>query len=338
MGDINKNNWTLELAKKSLRQQFGATLKDLGTKNKAIVVLDGDLSSSTQTKIFGAAFPERFFNVGIAEQNMVGIANGLASSGKIAIASGFTSFTVGRGWEFIRLAAHDQLNVKICTTHAGLSNSRDGSSHQTVEDLALMLTIPGTRVYCPCDPLEIDPMLSEMIAEPGVCFLRMMRDPMPWVWNTAKFLKSPFIEMLYESSPDTVDVTIFSTGSMSCYNPKIAQLLEQKEIKARSVHLGRIKPLSEKSLELYLERTRVIITLEEHNIICGFGAMLCRIIAKLHPKPTLALGIQDRFGQSGKVEELYQEYGLTPEQIAQQILDFLPKKESKKKKTTTKND
>jgi transketolase len=197
-----------------------------------------------------------------------------------------------------------------------------------------MLTIPNTFVYCPCDLQELSLMFPKILQESGVCFLRMMRDALPWVWTDAKKFSPSFIEKIYESCSNIVDVTIFSTGSMSCFTPKIAKLLEENALTVRVVHLGRIKPIDGKNLIEFIDQTNAVITLEEHNIICGFGAMLCRIISEINPKPTLVVGIQDRFGQSGKVEELYQEYGLTPEQITQQILDFVPIKIERKKKSS----
>ena len=173
MGDYSNLNMNMEMAPKALRQAFGAKLKELGSSKPEIVVLDADLSSSTQTKGFAEEFPDRFFNIGIAEQDMVGIANGFAVSNKIPVISGFTCFTIGRAWEIIHTAAYDHLPIKICTTHAGLSNGRDGGSHQALEDLSTMAALGGTQIFTPCDPVECAQMLEYLVDQPGVCYMRM---------------------------------------------------------------------------------------------------------------------------------------------------------------------
>lgn len=316
-------NTELKNSQRSLRDQFGLSLKKIGSTFPNIVVLDADLSSSTKTKLFQDAFPDRFFNIGIAEQNMMGIAIGLANSGKIPVVSGFSCFTIPRSWELIRTAAYDQLPVKICTTHSGLSPAKDGGSHQSLEDIALISSIPNFFVYCPCDPVEVDQVLNKMININNPCYMRLMRSEMPWVFPEDYKFSDSFTELLYESNKKDVEVTIFSTGSMSCFTPKIVELVEKEQITIRVIHMGRIKPLNLEIIKKYIAKTKLIVTIEEHNSICGFGAQMAGFISQIKPTKMLIIGIEDEFGQSGTIEELYNHYGLTPEIISKKILNRL---------------
>ncbi|HME56286.1 MAG TPA: transketolase C-terminal domain-containing protein [Candidatus Lokiarchaeia archaeon] len=305
----------------SLRERFGDVLSNLGDENEQIVVLDADLSASTMTCKFGKKFPDRFFNAGIAEQNMMGMAMGLASTGKIPIVSGFTCFTVGRAWEFIKAAAYDDLAVKICTTHSGLSSGKDGGTHQSLEDLSLIASIPNTRIYCPCDPSEIQPMLEKMIAEPGVGYLRLMRNSLPLLWKAEHVFSDDFIETIQQSSENITDITIFSTGSMSAFMPEVISILQEQGLTIHAMHVGRIKPLLPNCIEQCIGKTRLIVTVEEHNVINGFGAQLSRLACEKMPARIITIGIDDKFGQSGSQDELYEAYGLKPCQIANKISD-----------------
>jgi transketolase len=224
-------NKELEISNKSLREQFGITLAELGDNIENIVVLDSDLSTSTKTKYFAEKFPSRFFNIGIAEQNTVGIAIGLANSGKIPIIGGFTCFTIGRAWEFIRAAAYDNQPIKICSTHSGLSAEKDGGSHQSLEDLSLLSSIPSLQIFTPCDPYEVKQLLLHVIELEGPCYIRLMRNNLPWIWNKNEDFAPFDTKLVYESISNDVDVTIFSIGSMTCFTPKIADLLITKRIK-----------------------------------------------------------------------------------------------------------
>jgi transketolase len=316
---LSNVNYQTEPAFSSLRDHFGKIIVELGAEEEKIVVLDADLSSSTKTKHFGAKFPERFFNMGIAEQNMMGVANGLSASGKIPIVSGFTCFSVGRAWEFIRNAAYDKANIKICTTHAGLSAGRDGGSHQAIEDLALIGTIPGTTIYCPCDPYEVELMLRNMILIPGIVYMRLMRNHLPWIYKSIDKVPNNFITTIYESSTDKVKLTIFSMGSMSSHTPKLIKPLEKDGFTIRIVHFGIVKPLPKEIIKDLCSKTDLIVSLEEHNIVAGFGAQISRIIALYNPLPLMTIGIEDQFGQSGSVSELYREYGLDISSILEKI-------------------
>jgi transketolase len=319
-------NHSQKNSEQSQRAVFGKTLVELGKIHPNLVVLDADLSSSTKTDLFARAFPARFINVGIAEQNMIGIAIGLADAGKIPIVSGFTCFTLSRGWDMIRAAASDHHPVKLCTTHAGLSPDLDGGSHQALEDLALMGTIPDIEIYCPADPREIRPMLDQMLVYRGVSYLRLMRNPLPGLWTESNFPDnySPTQpHLIYETHGDMVDITLFSTGSMSCYFPPIISQLQNAQKSVRCIHLGKIRPLSPKSLLPFWEKSKSIVTLEEHNVAAGFGAQLARIISQRHAIRILNIGIHDRVGQTGTIPELFDAYQLSPEKIANRILEWI---------------
>jgi transketolase len=323
-------NWNLVPADKSLREEFGRCLVDLGKSFPNLVVVDADLSSSTKTDLFAKAFPTRFFNLGIAEQNMVGVAMGLASSGKIPVVSGFTCFTIARAWDFIRAAAYDELPLKICTTHAGLSPDLDGGSHQALEDLSLIAAIPNSTIFCPADPKEVLGILNTMMQRPGFCYLRLMRNATPWVWATNPPTNADFDDpskpkLIFESEPGHVDITIISTGSMTSFLPGIFKPLIEAQLSIRAIHLSQIKPLSYEILKPICNATRKLVTLEEHNVIAGFGAQIGRVISEKHPLPILTIGVQDRFGQTGSLSQLYHEYGLDPLSISQQILAWIQK-------------
>lgn len=323
MKQMNQINKDLKNATRSLRDQFGLSLKTLGNTISNLVVLDADLSSSTKTKLFQEAFPDRFFNVGIAEQNMMGIAIGLANSGKIPVVSGFSCFTIPRAWELIRYAAYDQLPIKICTTHSGLSPAKDGGSHQNLEDIALISSIPNFFIYCPCDPHEVDQVLNKIMNIDNPCYMRLMRSEMPWVFPEDYIFSESFSELLYESNKKNVDVTIFSTGSMSCITPKIIELIEKEQFLIRVIHIGRIKPLNFEIIKKYSDKTKLIVTIEEHNAYCGFGTLISSYISQTKPSRMLIVGVEDKFGQSGTIDDLYNYYGLTPEKITNKIINHL---------------
>jgi transketolase len=328
-------NHDLKPANSSLRDAFGKTLIRIGEKYKNLVVFDVDLSSSTKTEVFSQQYPDRFFNIGIAEQNMTGIAMGMAAVGKISVISGFTCFTIGRAWEFIRAAAYDHLPLKVCTTHAGLSPDLDGGSHQALEDLSLMASIPGVHIFCPADPIEIEVILHKMMEIEGVCYLRLMRNALPWVFNPEK--KEDFITnynplcpyVTFESkisNSEKFDITIMSTGSMTSFYPKIIAQLMNQHISSRVIHFPCIKPINNDMVRGFCNQTNHVVTIEEHNIPAGFGAQMGVIINQISKKnrlPILNIGVKDRFGQSGSIEQLYQEYGLDPISIANQILHWL---------------
>ncbi len=321
-------NWKQQPANISLRDQFGKSLVELGEKNENIVVLDADLSSSTRTKYFRAKFPERFFNMGISEQNMVGSSIGLATAGKLPIVSGFTCFTLGRGWEIIRSACIDNLSVKFCTTHAGLSAAMDGGSHQAIEDLALMGTLSNMHIYAPADPQEVQSMFSQIIHTKGPCYLRLTRNALPWVWkNDSSFPTDfqDFISLLYENTAQAADILIFSTGSMTSFLPEILKILEESKhnLKIRAVHVGKIKPLNSEKIVKLAEHSQKIITLEEHNVLSGFGSRISQVISERLEKKVLNIGITDTFGQTGTYSQLLQEYGLDPISVAEKILNFI---------------
>ena len=300
---------------KEMREIAGETLARLMLEREDIVVLDADLSHSTKTILAQQACPERFFNMGIAEANMMGVAAGLASLGKTVFASSFAVFAAGRAFEQIRNAiAVPEANVKILATHAGLSAGQDGASHQAVEDLALMRSLPGMTVLSPADNWETEHAVRWAAASPGPVYIRLSR-------GIAQDLPYPEINIMKMNTlKKGKSLAILATGSMVSESLKAATLLENKGIKATVVNVRCLKPLDIEQLIQIVQTHKQIITVEEHSIIGGLYSAITEALAMRQPRACLGIGIPDRFGESGKPDELRREVGLTADQIAQQIL------------------
>jgi len=298
-----------------LRDTFGDYLVEIGKKNNEIVVLDADLSSSTRTFKFAKAYPNRFFNMGIAEQNMLGTALGFAISGKIPVVSGFSIFTIGRAWEFIRFAAHDNLNFKIITTHGGLVGE-DGSTHNSLEDLSLMAALPNLNILMPSDNIELTEILNYTFNTEGPFYIRLPRGSFPKI-HKAKYkfcLGKPDI------IKDGKDICLIGTGYGSILALKSANLIEEQlKTSIKVINFPTIKPINEKALLEEVKSVKGIVIIEEHNIYCGFGSIIARIISENNPKTMKFVGINDSFGESGKREILLKSYGLSVEAIIKQI-------------------
>ena len=299
----------------SLRDVFGTYLMENGNKFKDIVVLDADLSSSTRTYKFAKAFPKRFFNMGIAEQNMLGTAIGFAISGKTPVVSGFSMFTTGRAWEFIRLACHDNLNIKIITTHAGIVGE-DGSTHNALEDISLMAVLPNLAVLVPSDKIELIEILEYVFNNPGPFYVRLPRGSFSDI-HTQNYNFSL-------GEPDVIkegdDICLIGTGFGSILGLKAAPLLEkQLNISIKVINLSTIKPINNKLITNEVENMKGIVVIEEHNIYCGFGSILARIFSNIMPIPMKFIGINNSFGQSGTRDSLLNYYGLNIENLKQQI-------------------
>ena len=304
-----------------LRDTFGDYLVDLGKKNNNIVVLDADLSSSTRTNKFAKAFPERFFNMGIAEQNMLGTALGFAISGKIPVVSGFSIFTTGRAWEFIRFACHDNLNVKIITTHGGFVGE-DGSTHNALEDLSLMASLPNLKVLIPSDNIELSQILEYSLNHDGPFYIRLPRGTFPKI-HTLKYKFSL-------GHPDIIkegdDICLIGTGYGSILALKTVPLIEQQlNISIKIINLPSIKPIDSKILLQEIRNIKGLIVIEEHNIYCGFGSILARIITEKKALPMKFIGVKNSFGQSGNRKKLLNAYGLNENIIADKIKELLEK-------------
>ena len=283
-------------------------------------MLDADLSGSTKTSVFKKAFPERHFNVGIAEADLVGTAAGLAASGKIAFASTFAMFAAGRAFEQIRnTVAYPKLNVKIAPTHAGISVGEDGASHQSVEDIALMRSIPGMVVLSPADAVETKKMVFAAAEYDGPVYIRMGRLGVPVLFDD----NYDFQIGIANTLRDGKDVTIAATGLMVAEAVKAAEELEKEGISVRVINVGTIKPLDGETILKAAQETKFIVTAEEHSVIGGLGSAVSEFLSEVHPTKVKKVGIYDKFGQSGTGEELLQKYELTAEKLISVIKENL---------------
>ena len=297
------------MSKKSTRQAYGEALVELGKINKDVVVLDADLTKSTKTNLFQEKFPERHFNVGIAEADLIGTAAGLATCGKIAFASTFAMFAAGRGFEQIRnTVAYPKLNVKIAPTHAGISVGEDGGSHQSVEDIALMRAIPGMVVLSPADAVETKKMVFAAAEYNGPVYIRMGRLDVETIFDEATY---DFQIGIANTVREGNDVTIAATGLMTAEALKAADILAQEGISVRVINVGTIKPLDGETILKAAQETKFIITAEEHSVIGGLGSAVSEFLSEVHPTKVTKLGLYDKFGQSGKAYALLEKYELT---------------------------
>ena len=308
------------MIKKATREAYGEALAELGKINENVVVLDADLSGSTKTNVFKKAFPERHFNVGIAEADLVGTAAGLAASGKIAFASTFAMFAAGRAFEQIRnTVAYPKLNVKIAPTHAGISVGEDGASHQSVEDIALMRSIPGMVVLSPADAVETKKMVFAAAEYDGPVYIRMGRLGVPVLFDD----NYDFQIGIANTLRDGKDVTIAATGLMVAEAVKAAEELEKEGVSVRVINVGTIKPLDGETILKAAQETKFIVTAEEHSVIGGLGSAVSEFLSEVHPTKVKKVGIYDKFGQSGTGEELLQKYELTAEKLISVIKENL---------------
>lgn len=305
------------------RETYGEVLVELGRKEENIVVLDADLSKSTKTHGFSKEFPNRFFNMGIAEQNLMGTAAGLAASGKIPFASTFAVFAAGRAFEIIRNSiCYPKLNVKVCATHAGITVGEDGASHQAIEDLALMRSLPNMTVINPADAVSTEALLNEAAKYNGPVYVRLGRAKVSILYNEndTKFTIGKGIEV-----KDGRDITIIATGIMVEVALKASEELLKEGISARVIDIHTIKPIDKDIIIKAAKETQGIITAEEHNIIGGLGSAVAEVLVENHPAPLKRVGINDTFGESGKPDELMQKYGLTSENIISKAKEILKK-------------
>ena len=299
--------------KMATREAYGQVLLELGEQYDNLVVMDADLSGSTKTKDFGKKYPERFYNMGIAEQDLMGAAAGLALSGKIVCASSFAMFAAGRAFEVIRNSiGYTGANVKICATHAGITVGEDGASHQTFEDLAIMRTIPGMTVLCPSDGPSAKALIRQAVAMDGPCYIRLGRSAVPNVYAEDEELTIGKGVTLREG----LAVTLAATGIMVDAALKAADILAGEGIDARVIDLHTIKPLDEDIVIKAAMETGGIVTCEEHSVIGGLGSAVASVLATKCPTRMAMVGQQDTFGESGKPAELLEKYHLTADDIA----------------------
>ncbi|HDD60584.1 MAG: transketolase family protein [Thermoplasmata archaeon] len=304
----------------NMRDAFGKTLVELGRRFPQIVVLNADLSSSTRTHYFEKEFPERFWNVGVAEQNMMGIAAGLATTGKIVFASTFAMFATGRAYDQIRQSiAYPRLNVKIVASHAGITVGGDGASHQMHEDIALMRVLPHMTVIVPADFFETRSVISKIVEMGGPAYVRMARTDTPEIYNENYEFKIGVGDLLKEGD----DVTIIAMGLMLSKAIEAAETLGREGVSCRVINMSTVKPIDEKAIEKAARETGAIVTAEEHNVLMGMGSAVVEVVAEKYPVPVRRIGIPDVFGESGESEELMEAYGLTTENIVQQVKAIL---------------
>lgn len=307
----------------STREVYGKTLAELGEENEDIVVLDADLSKSTFTFLFARRFPGRFFDCGVAEQNMMGIAAGLAASGKIAFASSFAVFATARCFDQLRMSiAQPALNVKIVASHSGITVGEDGSSHQAIEDLALTCALPNFNVIVPADAGETAQVIRWAATIPGPCYIRLGRPAVPFVYNdTYQFQLGKAVTMR-----EGIDVTIIATGIMVSKSIEAGQKLGDQGISCRVLSMSTIKPLDEEAIIRAAMDTGAIVTAEEHLEHGGLGSRVAQVVARHRPVPMEFVAIKDTYAKSGKPEELLKQYGLGVSDIKAAVLTTLSRK------------
>ncbi|MBU4439582.1 MAG: transketolase family protein [Acetobacterium sp.] len=300
--------------KKSTRQAYGEYLVKLGETNENLVVLDADLSGATKTNIFKKAYPDRHFNVGIAEANLMGMSAGLATAGKVPFASTFAIFGAGRAYEIIRNSiCYPKLNVKIALTHSGISVGEDGGSHQSIEDIALMRVIPNMTVLSPADAVETEKMMDAALAINGPVYIRLGRSDVPVLFDENYVFEVGKAGLLKSGD----DVTIIATGMMVGPAMEAAELLKVDGISAQVLNMGSIKPIDVDAISDAAIKTGAIVTAEEHSIIGGLGSAVAEVLGDVAPVPLERVGVKDLFGQSGKVAPLMEKYGLTANDIVE---------------------
>lgn len=306
--------------KMATRDAYGKALLKLGAKYPQLVVLDADLSGSTKTKEFAKEFPDRFFNMGIAEQNLYGTSAGMAISGKIVCASTFAMFAAGRAFEIIRNSiGYTRANVKICATHAGITVGEDGASHQTIEDIALMRTIPGMVVVNPSDGISTTKLMEQVVAFNGPCYVRLGRSAVPVNYQDTDHVVLGKANILRQGE----DITIVATGIMVYEAILAAEILGNDGISARVIDMHTIKPLDGEILLKAAKETKGIVTAEEHSVIGGLGGAVAEFLTQSLPTKMAFVGQKDTFGESGKPDELKKKYGMTADDIVEAVKKLL---------------
>ncbi len=305
--------------KMATRQAYGKALVELGKKYQNLVVMDADLSKSTMTAEFGKTYPDRFFNMGIAEQNLYGAAAGIALSGNVVCASTFAMFATGRAFEIIRNSiGYTRANVKICATHAGITVGEDGASHQTFEDIALMRTIPGMTVINPSDGVSAAKLLEQAVAFDGPCYIRLGRAAVPVFYGEQDVITIGKANTVRQGK----DVTIIGTGIMVNEGFTAAEKLAEEGIDARVIDIHTIKPIDEDIIVKAAEETGAIVTAEEHSVIGGLGSAVAEVTARKAPVKMRMVGQQDTYGESGKPDELREKYRMTWKDIVSAVRDI----------------
>ncbi|MEI3435217.1 MAG: transketolase family protein [Clostridia bacterium] len=305
-----------ENIKKATRQSYGEALLELGKENKNIVVFDADLSTATKTNIFAKEFPERFYDMGIAEQNMISTAAGMSTCGKIPYASTFAVFAAGRAYDQIRNSVcYPKLNVKICATHAGVTVGEDGATHQMIEDISLMRTLPNMTVLSTSDDVQTKWAVKEISKINGPVYLRLSRLATPIIYGeNQKFEIGKAVQI-----GEGTDATIFATGVTVSEAIRAQEILENKGIKVRVVDIHTVKPIDKDMVIKCAKETKNLISVEDHNVIGGLGSAISEVLTEEYPVKLVRMGINDTFGKSGKAIELMQYFGITAENIVEKV-------------------
>ncbi|PIU64912.1 MAG: transketolase [Armatimonadetes bacterium CG07_land_8_20_14_0_80_40_9] len=304
------------------REAYGKTLVELGKENEQVVVLDADLSKSTRTNLFAQEFPERFFNFGVAEANMMGTAAGLATCGKIPYCSTFAVFATGRCYDQVRQSiAYPKLNVKIAASHAGITVGEDGASHQTTEDIGLMRVMPNMTILVPADGQETEKCVRAALTCQGPVYIRLGRVKVPPVYEKDYSFQIGKAFTLKEGE----SATIIACGIMVAKAIAAAKVLEREGMTVGVVNMPTIKPIDEETIIRIAKKTKAVVTAEEHSIIGGLGSAVAEVLGEKMPVPLSRIGIKDSFGESGKPDELLKKYGLTVEDIVQRVKEVVRK-------------
>ncbi len=306
-----------EQIKKATRESYGEELEKLGNENENIVVFDADLSQATKTSIFAKSHPERFFDMGIAEQNMMSTAAGMATCGDIPYVSTFAVFAAGRAYDQIRNSiCYPKLNVKICATHAGITVGEDGATHQMIEDIALMRVLPNMTVISTSDDAQTRWAVREIAKINGPVYLRLGRLPSPAIYEeNQKFEIGKAVQI-----GNGTDATVFATGITVAESIKAKEILEEKGVNIRVVDLHTIKPIDVDTIVKCARETKKLISIEDHNIIGGLGGAISEVLTEYEPKKLVRMGVKDTFGKSGKAQELMQYFGIVADNIVEEVL------------------
>ncbi|PWB39161.1 MAG: transketolase [Parcubacteria group bacterium] len=318
------SNWSQQnkLLKKSTRQGFGDALLALAKNNKNIVVVSADLAESTRVQKFGQKYPERFVEVGVAEQNAMGIAAGLALSGKIPFVASFGVFSPGRNWDQLRVSVcYSKANVKIVSTHTGLAVGEDGASHQALEDIALTRVLPNLTVIAPADYNETVAVTKAIAKHPGPVYLRLARQNSPVFTKINSIFKIGRAEILLRGN----DITLIACGPVIYEALLAAHELAKKKIRVEIINCPTIKPLDKKTILRSVKKTKKLITLEDHQKAGGLGSALAEMLSQNYPVKSIIMGVNDTFGESGKPDQLWDKYGLSKKHIVDNIKKLLKK-------------
>lgn len=323
MNNLNPKLFDKDVQQAGTRDGYGQGLLELGESNKDVVVLTADLAESTRVEEFGKKFPDRFVECGVAEQNMMGIAAGLALSGKIPFVSSYAVFSPGRSWDQLRVSVcYTKANVKVAGAHTGISVGPDGATHQALEDIAIVRVLPNIVVEVPCDAIEARKTTLAAAAHKGPFYFRFGRDKTPIITREDTAFEVGKAEILKDGD----DVTIVACGPLVYQSLIAARQLEEKGINVRVINNHTIKPIDTLTLAKAAKETGAIVTVEEHQVNAGLGGAVAESIAKNYPVPIEFIGMQDTFGESGGTNELYEKYGMSPDAIFKAVENVLKRK------------